>query len=174
VAVGQGEVSVEIALCNDVCELCLQGLDMGCLCRDQYPQKEGYCANQGTYDGAHGDDVCTYHGSAMGPPGPPPQLSPGLFGQQFPLFPGMTQIGVGVGLGVMVGRGVRVGIDVNVGRGVNVGIDVDVGLCVNVGMGVDVGCGVRHSGRLLPLAHGSVVGVGRGVMVGTSVCVDVG
>lgn len=62
--------------------------------------------------------------------------------------------GVGVGLGVLVGRGVGVGV----GGGVLVGCGVGVGVGVLVGCGVGVGVGA-----------GAFVGCGVGVGVGTGV-----
>ena len=74
---------------------------------------------------------------------------------------------MGVGSGVLVGRGVAVGSGVLVGRGVAVGSGVLVGRGVAVGSGVLVGRGV---------AVGSVagIGVGWGVSVGSETSAGLG
>ena len=71
-------------------------------------------------------------------------------------------VGVGLGVGVAVGKGVAVGygVDVGVGTGVAVGYGVDVG----VGTGVAVGYGVD-------IGSGTGVDVGIGVYVGAGVAV---
>ena len=75
--------------------------------------------------------------------------------------------GVGVGLGVLVGRSVSVGVGpgVLVGRGVGVG--VGTGVLVGRGVGVGVEAGVL-------VGRGVGVGVGAGVLVGCGVGVGVG
>ena len=79
---------------------------------------------------------------------------------------------VGVGVGVLVGRGVGDGVAVGVfvGRGVGVGVGTGTGVAVAVGTGEGVGDGV---GVLVGTGLGVGVAVGAGVLVGTGTTVGI-
>ncbi len=94
-------------------------------------------------------------------------------------------MGVGVGVGVFVGRGVGVFVGVLVGLGVGVFVGLGVGVFVGRGVGVPVGFGTGvkvglgvlvGTGVLVAVGKGVFVGaeVGEGVFVGATVGVTVG
>jgi len=78
-----------------------------------------------------------------------------------------SNVGVGVGVGVLVGVGVGVLVGVGVGVGVLVGVAVGVGVLVGVAVGIGVGVWVW-----VGVAVG--VKVGAGTAVGTAVGVGCG